>query len=192
MRTLACIACTFALTNAWATFRCVDANGRTHVGDTPPEACAKHATDELNRSGAVVRRIETTAASSQGNNDTGKREADRALDMRRRDRALLDSYSTLEEIDLARNRSVDSIKVRADAAGLRAEQLKQREKELTRAIASYSAAKVPPPLVADLNSVRQESAVAKASQEKSEKELDATRRRFDEDRARWLELRGVK
>ena len=173
---------------ATAAYKCVDEKGAPHFGDTPPAACANVTTFEINSSGSVVRRIEPSSMPSA--TDPAKtRDAERAsMEAKRRDRALLDSYSSEREIDLARDRSVDMIKVRIDSLHLQVQQVTQREKDAARAVEAHKGAPSEA-LNANLAKVRDEKAALEASLVRYEKDLEATRTRFEADKKRWGELR---
>jgi hypothetical protein len=180
MRTLLCLILVGLASLAEASYKCVDAKGATHFGDSPPPACADAVTFELSSSGSVVRRIDPLAsASAVANAATDKQAADKVAAMRRQDRALLDSYTSVQEIDRARDRSLEMTRSRIDSTDVRLQQLAKREKELPRA-------------GPHLDAVRAEAAGLAASKARLEKDLEETQRRFEADRARWLELRAAR
>ena len=108
----------------------------------------------------------------------------------RRDRALRDSFSSAREIEQARDRSLEMIKGRIESASLRMRQLEQREKDLSRAIASYGKGVSPAGLHADLESVRAEEASVAATHARYTREFEETGRKYEGDKARWIELRA--
>jgi hypothetical protein len=189
MRTLAGLACLFVISNACGAYRCVDASGKTHVGDTPPAACDSVTTYEISHSGTVVRRIEPASAVKLAERaSAGKERA--SEDARRRDRALVDGYSSVHEIELARDRALEMIRGRLEATDVRIRQIEQRERDLQRVIASYrGGAIVPKPVTANLEAAQEEKASAAAARARQQNDLEATRVKFEDDRKRWTELR---
>ena len=165
---------------SWGAFKCVDESGKTHFGDSPPPACANVLMLEVSPSGSVIRRIEPTAATPKASDAEKKKAADKeAAAARLRDRVLLDTYATDREIDIARDRNVELIKSRMDAVQIRIGQLEKREKELgTRGPA------------ADIEAVKKEKAHLLEVRDKYNKDLEATKGRFESDKKRWLELRA--
>src|SRR5258708_3704193 len=102
MRTLACIFSMCVASSAWSSFKCVDARGLAHFGDSPPSAYANSAPCEGSASGRVIRRIDPPAATQDAGEAAQRREMDRSsAEARRRDRALLDSFSSAREIEQA-------------------------------------------------------------------------------------------
>jgi hypothetical protein len=195
MRTLILVLAALAASNALAAFKCVDPRGATHIGDTPPPACAGVTTYEVSPSGSVLRTTAPSVASGEAAKTEGekRRESDRAAaETRRRDRVLLDSYSSAREIELARDRNVDMIKGQIDGADARSRQLDERERELRRAVGASKGGQVPLALRADLESAEREHAFVIGARARYAKELDDTRARFESDRRRWIELREGK
>jgi len=174
--------------NAHAAFKCVDEKGRTQIGDTPPAACANVTTYEINSSGGVVRKIEPTTRTAP----IDTRASDQAaMETKRRDRALLETYGSEHEIDLARDRNVEMIRGRLESAKLQLQQVEKREAELTKAVASYQGGKqAPQPVKEELEHVTTEKASLSASVTRQEKDLESTRLRFEADKKRWIELKA--
>jgi hypothetical protein len=175
------IAALMAVLPASGAFKCVDEHGKTHFGDSPPPACANVVMYEVSPAGSVIRKIEPTAATPKASDAEKKKAADKeAAATRLRDRVLLDTYSTDREIDIARDRNVELIKSRMGAVQIRIGQLEKREKELgTRAPA------------ADIEAVKKEKSHLIEVQERYNKDLEATKARFDADKKRWIELRAA-
>jgi len=167
MRTLACIFSMCIASSAWSSFKCLDDKGIAHFGDSPPAACANATTFEVSASGNVIRRIDAPAAAPDSGELAQKREMDRA-----------------------RDRSLEMIKGRIESASLRMRQLEQREKDLSRAIASYGKGVSPAGLHADLESVRAEEASVAATHARYTREFEETGRKYEGDKARWIELRA--
>ena len=167
---------------SWGAFKCVDENGKSHFSDSPPPACANVVMYEVSSSGSVIRRIEPTAATPKASDAEKKKAADKeAAAGRLRDRVLLDTYSSDREIDIARDRNVELIKSRMEAVQVRLGQLERREKELgTRAA-----------FAADLEAVKKEKAHLTEVQDKYNKDLEATKTKFEADKKRWIELRAA-
>ena len=179
---------------AWGAYKCVDEKGKSHFEDTPPPACANVVIYETSPSGAVVRRIEPSRTTEQGKQAEMDKDASRrAADQKRRDRALLDSYTSESEFDIARDRNLDIIKSRLEAAKARYALVDKRYGEVQRGIEGYKKAnqKVPGPLEADFETVQAERTALAASIARMEKEVEHTRTQFDADKSRWLELRKV-
>jgi hypothetical protein len=176
---------------ASAAFRCVDSKGSTHFEETPPAACGNAPIYEVSRSGMVIRTLAPASSDSRiAKPDEGKggAQADRsAVDQKRRDRALVESYASEKEIDAARDRNLELIAGRLSGATQHLKQVTAREAALDRSVQS---AKAPSPkLVSDLQAARDEKRSLETSVQRLEKEMDRTRSQFDADKRRWAELR---
>src|SRR4030095_2900959 len=88
-----------------AFYRCKDARGQTHYGDSAPPECAGFDTEVLNERGMTLRVIEgdqTRAARLEREAAEAKvrRERDQKL---QRDRNLIETYLTVEDIERLRD-----------------------------------------------------------------------------------------
>jgi len=108
----------------------------------------------------------------------------------RRDRMLLSRYSSVEEIDRARARATAEIVGRIAASDESLANLRKRRADLAKESELYKGNKLPSKLASAISELeagirRQETFVAARRQE-----LAAVERLYDEDRARYAELRA--
>lgn len=178
---------------ALGAFKCTDEKGRTHFGETPPDACANVVTYEINRSGSVIRKIDPAGAAAAAAESKGKSaEAEKSTaEQKRRDRALLDSYSSEREIDEMRDRNVEILKTRLAAARGVLQKAEAREQQAQKLVDSKGRS-ASAQLTGDLERAKAERASAASSVARLEKDLEATQGRFAADKKRWLELRAAK
>lgn len=190
------IFCTISVNAGAKMFKWVDDNGITHYGETiPPEYANKDAT-ELNKNGEVEKRIEipTPEGRLAKEKDEAKRNAEQqaAIEAKRRDNALLSTFSNEKEIDLARDRSsqqvearIGSIKTMLNSAQ---ESLAGNHKEQD-SLASQNK-KIPASLIDDI--ARGEAKIQRLQNElsQSEQELAKVHARFNADKARFIELKN--
>ena len=99
---------------AMAVYKCVDEQGRTLIGDVPPAGCAKVEMYEVSPSGTVLRKIDPTPTPEQLKlrleEQVRRKEAERAAaEQRRKDLALLNTFDSEQEIDVARDRNIEPI-----------------------------------------------------------------------------------
>lgn len=178
-------------------FKWVDDNGVTHYGETiPPEYANKDAA-RLSDKGRVEKRIEKLTPeekqAKEAEDAKKKTEQQATVEAKRRDAALLGSYSNEKEIDLARDRALQQVQARVDSyttmsksaqdslAGLRKEQ----------ADVEKQGKKLPKSLLEDI--AEGEARVAKAQKDlaQSEQEMIAVKARFEADKLRFRELKGT-
>ena len=99
-------------------YKWVDDKGTTHYGEVIPPEYANKERDSLKKSGLIEKRPEKVdPASIQAKQDAeAKQKIDNqaAIEQKRRDNALLNTYSNENEIDMARERSLVLIKARIE------------------------------------------------------------------------------
>ena len=181
------LAAALAATSANAAFRCTDESGKRHFQDTPPAACANVLIEEVSSSGVVVRRIEPTKAAAAAKDASAER---LAAEQKRRDRALMETYASAAEIEIARDRNLDIIKARLEGTRTRQGQLATRETDLKKHLDSYKG-KPAPAVQQDLDKVLAEKAEVDASVARIQKDYDQTKAQFDSDKKRWTELKSA-
>lgn len=191
---------------AQAAFRCVDEKGQTHIGDTPPEQCAKVVMYEVTRGGQVIRTIQPSLTEDQVKariaEEERRKEADKAaFEQKRKDLALLATYSSEEEFDVARDRNIDPIKGRIKSAQDRIAAIDKRNVELDGELEFYKAGKsskagkkneAPPMLVDEQARLKHEKVVLAKNITGYEKDIAEMKAKYEVDKKRWLALKGGK
>jgi len=177
-------------------YKWVDDKGVTHYGETvPPEYAHKDRT-ELNKAGREVGRKEVLTPEerlAKERAEAQKREEEEAArEQKRRDRALVSTYSNVEEIDLARSRNLQQVEARIGSIG---SQIKMVESSLTglrKEADGYNAAgkKIPASLQDDLKESQERMAKLQLDMEKARAEKADLDARYDADKARYRELTG--
>ena len=188
---------------AGAAYKCVDEKGVTHIGDTEPAGCAHVMMHEVSRSGAIIRSIEPTPTPEQLKvkleEAERKKEADRvAAEQKRKDLALLSSYSAEREFDVARDRNIEPLTGRINNNKDRIKAVDKRIRELEDEMEFYKAGKSkagktrepPPPLVHELQRLRAEKESLDKSVAANEREIEALKVKFDVDKKRWIDLKA--
>lgn len=203
MKRLFIIMAAAAASSAGAAYKCVDEKGVTLIGDTPPDGCAKVVMYEISRSGKVLRQIDPTPSAeaqkaSLENAAKRKEEERRAFEQKRLDTALLSTYSSEKEFDVARDRNTDPINGRIKISRERIVALDKRIKEIEDEMEFYKAGKskgkgkeMPQNLVQDLDRARKERTTLETGIAKSEKEIEALRAKYEADKQRWIALRNA-
>jgi hypothetical protein len=190
---------------AQATYKCVDERGVTLIGDVPPAGCANVVMYEISASGTVLRKIDPTPTAEQvkarQEEAVKKREADRAaFEQKRKDMALLNTYSSEHEIEVARDRNIEPIRGRIAAEKDRMVAVDKRLKEIADEMEFYKAGhkggkdkpapEVPQTLLMQQESARKERASLEKTIADNEKEIESVRQRYEADKKRYGELKG--
>lgn len=178
-----------------ATYKWTDEKGVVHYTDKPPETTDK-ATLELNKQGVPVRRIEPPPTAEQRRAKAVEEERQRQVARERevvdrRDRALMQSYTTESEIDLARNRALATIDTQVQSAQAYSAQLNKRRKELDSKRATYGDKGVPPAIEREMESIESELNRQDALIAEKKRETAMVTARYDADKQRWRELRAI-
>ena len=176
---------------------CKDARGQQVCGDVLPAACADRGYRELNSQGATVKQVEAPMTEAQ----RAKRDADakKARDeemvrqeQRRRDTTLLNTYTSEREIDAARDRRIADIEELLSRLREQQQTLSERQKKLEKDAAVFTAKgkRVPSGIKDRLDTNSEDLRQIGENIAQKERDLVDTRKRFEEDRARFREIAG--
>lgn len=196
-----------------AAFKCTDKSGRTHIGDTPPPQCADVVMYETSPSGTVIRKIDPSLSGEQAKAKQEeiarqKEQERREFEQRRKDIALLATYSSEKDIDTSRDLNLKPIEARIKSAQERIKAVEKKQKELDDEMEFYKAgtskagakgggkaegkAKGPPAqLTQDIERAKAEKATLEKSIADYQKELVDVSERYDADKKRWLALKEL-
>jgi hypothetical protein len=201
-KTLWIVLAALAVPSAQAAYRCVDQKGITHIGDTPPPGCATVMMYEVTPKGKVLREIPPSLTPEQikakQEEAERKKAADKAAaEQRRKDLALLNTYSAEKEFDVARDRNIDPIKLRIKAATERLADIEKRMKAIDEESEFYKAGKskgskgreVPANLTQELQRLHKEKETISKALPGYDREIEQIRANFEKDKQRWLTLK---
>lgn len=174
----------------------LDKNGRQiGCGYAVPPEYANNPTRELNTRGITVKKSDavlTGEALRAKQEEEARRKADeqeRAL-QRKRDQALLNSYSSEREIDARRDRDLAQVDLSIIGLETHLKQIRTGEQELLRRLEGFTKAGKPPPaqLAEDVARVAAETADIERLISQRRNEQVALRAKYNELRLRYLEL----
>ena len=177
---------------AYATmYKWVDENGVTHYGDSIPSQYINRANVELNPGGVILKKNEPALTPEQikaKEAELAKRKQE--SDTRRRDAVLLGTYTSAEEIDLARDRNLRQIEQVIKDTEIQLRLVQANLDASRKQAAAYKRENQPVPdgLKMDIETLEksnQDLEVAIIQKRAEEKEL---RVRFEEDKKRYIEL----
>ncbi len=196
MRFLVMLALLASALPAQATmYKWVDAQGKTHYSDTLPPQALGRGNVELDKQGLAIKRndgaLTAEQRQQQAQAQARKTQEDFALtERKRRDSALLNTYTSPAEIDLARDRNMEQARLIIKSNDARLTPLRATRAQLVQQIAGITRNQKSPP--AHLTQARDANAAEIARleqlQAQKNKEMDETRAKFDADKARYIEL----
>lgn len=177
-------------------FKWVDDNGVTHYGETIPPEYANKDAERLSSKGRVEKRIERLTPeekqAKEAEDAKKKTEQQAAVEAKRKDAALLGSYSNEKEIDLARDRALQQVQARVDSYTTMSKSAQDSLTGLRKEQADIEkqGRKIPKSLLEDI--AEGEARVAKTQKDlaQSEQEMIAVKARFEADKLRFRELKG--
>ena len=178
---------------AQALFVCTTKQGRTITADRPPPECGDVAIRELRSDGSTRRVIEpplTDEQKAQREAERKKRQRDEELarEQLRKDKALLEAYSSEAEIDDARDRQLAQRNQMIEVANKRLEGHKVARKKLDDEREFYPKGNIPEKLK---RAYEGNDAIMRSEQkiiENLKADIVRINERFDEDRKRFREL----
>ena len=190
------IGMTFSLPAAAKMYKWVDDKGTTHYGETiPPEYATKDRT-EINKAGRVVDKKEALTPEERRAKeleDARKREDEEAaVEQKRRDKALLNTYSSVKEIDLARTRNLQQVEARLNSINSQLKMAGDNLAGLQKEADGYTSAskQIPASLQEDLQESQARLNKLKQDLEKSRAEKATVEARYDAEKTRYKELTG--
>lgn len=175
------------------TYCCTADNGKQVCSDFLPQQCYGRAYREINSQGVTVRRVDAPLnaeqrAMKEAEGRKAKEEEVRRMEQDRRDRALLATYATEQDIDNARDRAVADIeKIIKESQDKQAELARQKRK-LDNEAEFYKKKPLPPQLQAQLRDNEAEVKAQQAIIDGKQKDIVAVKAKFEEERLRYREL----
>jgi hypothetical protein len=184
-----------------AFYRCKDASGQTHYGDSLPYACTGFDTEVLNESGMLVRLIEgdrTRAARLEREAVESKARKEREA-RAQRDRMLIETYSTVADIERLRDQRLELLVSQYRATEQNIKNLRERQTRLEQQIARFkpysdqtNAPPLPDHLAEEMVNLVNGASVYAQSLTRSKQEQASVRSTFESDIKRFKELKGIK
>ncbi len=193
------LASLFALVSLSAladTYKWVDDRGVTHYSSTlPPEYASKNR-QILNKSGIVIRTQDVLTPDERRAKqaESAKVSVDEALarDQKRYDKSLVDSYSSVGEIELARSRSMQQLDAGITSIDSQVTMVANHLSDLKKEVADRRKGNKKVPLFM-LNEIKEsEDRLSGLQQDldKSKAKRAETQARFEAEKARYKELTG--
>ncbi len=177
-----------------ATYKWVDEKGVVHYTDKLPPEEVNKGNVELNKQGVPVKKTDPAPTPEQLRAKAQEEERQRQLakqqeDAERRDRALLSSYTSESEIDLARNRSLQTIDSVLKSAQAYSEQLTKRQAALeAKKKAEFSDKPFPPVLERELEGINTELVRQADLIALKKSEIVQVNAKYDNVKQRWRAL----
>ncbi len=174
--------------------KCTDAKGKVYYSDRPGPECGGSDVQELNRQGVVIQRSEPkpSAAAAQPKNETAQQRQER-IEQERRDKALLLTYTTEQQIEESKHRSLELplLAVKQNEAKLATAQKALDDLIRKREQHNKLQQPVPAALEENLRTRGKEVELLKAGLAERKEFAEEIRKRFDGDKARFREIKSA-
>lgn len=188
---------TFAAAQAAGEFYCCPepGTGRRICGDTLPPQCRGQSYRVLDSLGNLVKEVGPPLTPEQKAELTlekarQKRLEEAAREQRRRDQALLDTYATPEDIDLAQKKAEADINVAILATIARIDAAYAKRKKLDVEAEFYKKTPMPAELAKQIEAINHEIGLQQNLMTLKQRDFDTVRTKYDADRKRYFELTG--
>lgn len=181
--------------NAAGEFYCCHdpSNGRRVCSDMLPEQCRGRAYRVLDSSGNLLKEVGAALTPEQKaekilENKRRKELEDASRQQRRRDQALLDTYSMPEDIDLAQRKAEADVNLAILATIARIDQARTKRKKFENEAEFYKKKALPPDLERDLRAIDHEIKLQQDLLEIKKRDFEIIKAKYDADRKRYFEL----
>ena len=178
------------------TYKWVDDQGKVHYTDKiPPEAINKGSV-ELNKQGIPIKKTDPALTPEQRQAREAEEERVRQAakireEIQRKDRALLQSYTTEGEIELSKKRALGTIDGQIQSAQAYMVTLNKRKQEIETRAAVPGKSPQPQEPEREIANVNEELERQSDLIAAKRKEIAAVTARYDADKQRWRELRAI-
>ncbi len=176
----------------------VDEQGKTHYGNAVPPQYSQQGSAELDKKGSVVKKTDAALTPEQRKAKEEelalqKAEEQKKLEQKRRDKALVNTYTTEKEIDLVRDRNLQQGELQLQSLELRAKQVQPRLDQARKRAADIVARKKPVPLdlQQEIEEADKEMQRLQEMIKQRRAEMDVVRARFEDDKKRFRELHKI-
>lgn len=172
---------------------CQSAQGRSVCADTLPDQCRGRAYRILDSGGNVIREVGQALTTEEkqarvAEEKRRKQQEEAVREQRRRDQALLDTYATVQDIDISQRKAENDLNYAISAAQARIDVAEVKHKKLLNEAEFYRKKGLPPELARDLRSVEYEIRIEQDLIDAKKRDFDTVRAKYDADRQRYIEL----
>lgn len=200
LRTLAGISALAAALGASAVhagklYKWTDEKGVVHYSETLPAEAKDRSNTEIDKKGRELRKNDAALSPAQikaieDDKERRKSEEKQLAEQRRRDNALLNTYTTEAEIDGARDRAISGATQSMQAIEARLKTARGKIDALRKQAADWKAKGKPAPesLKEDMAAAERDEAKISADLKTKETEIQNLRQKYELDKARFVEL----
>ncbi len=178
-------------------YKCVDARGKVYYTQVPPPECLGRDTQELNKSGTLIRKNPAALSPAQVQAREAERkkkieDEERSKEDRRKNLALLNTYSSEKDIEDARTRALKEVQGAISDTERVIAGAKKRRQELETEKEFYVKKPMPFKLKQEITNNEIEIKNQTSLLDAKKKEISTINAKYDEDKRRYVELTSGK
>lgn len=176
---------------------CYDAGGKQVCGDLLPQACYGRAYREIGTTGRTVRNVEAPLTAEQ-RAERAEEEAQLKIEeaanreQRRKDQALLNTYSSEKEIEFLRARANGDVQKAIAAAEAKIAEIRTQRKKYENEAEFYQKTEMPAEVRKGLLDADFEIKAQELVIESKTKELEIIREKYDDDLRRFRDIMATR
>lgn len=177
-------------------YTCKDASGKTITSDRPLPECQGREGRVLSTQGTTVKKIDAPLtpeqqAAREVEEEKKKEEAVKRAEQLRKDKALLNTYQNIDDLESKRQRALLQVEREMKDAERRVSFLEKQEKEYKQEEEFFKKKKMPIELKRKLDENEGALRAERLLMTSKKDEISQVNLKFDEDKKRYLELSGV-
>jgi len=177
------------------TYCCTDNTGQQVCSDVLPKQCYGKVYREINSRGITVRRVDAPLnaeqrAAKEADAKKAKEEEARRLEQDRRNRALLATYATEQDIDYARDRAMADVRKAIKESQDKQAELAKRKQKLDAEAEFYKKKTLPAEVDKGLKDADYEIRAQEELIASKAREMELIKAKYDEDRRRFRDLKN--
>jgi hypothetical protein len=196
------LAAALVCTGSWAQsstptriYTCKDANGKTITADRPPPECQGREGRILGKDGTTIQRIDAPPtpeqlAAREAEAAKKKQEDDRRREQLRKDKALLNTYENVDDIESKRQRALQQVEREARESEKRMSILQKQASENSAEAEFYKKKPMPADLRRRIDENEAALRAEKLLYSSKRDEVAQVNLKFDDDKKRYMELTG--
>jgi hypothetical protein len=176
-------------------YKWTDEKGIVHYSDQMPPEAVNKGTIVMDKQGRPVKKIEATPTPEQQKAKEQEDERQKSIvrqrdEQTRKDQALLQSYTSEDEIEFARGRAISAVTIQIKSAETYTTDLTRRKQELEKQKVALAGKPMPAALENELTSLNDELGRQSRLLALKKDELSTISARYDIDRRRWQEIKA--
>jgi len=178
-------------------YKCVDARGKVYYTQVPPAECLGRDTQELNKSGTLIRKNPAALSPAQQQAREAERkkkieDEERSKEDRRKNLALLNTYSSEKDIEDARTRALKEAQGAIEDTERVIAGARKRRQELETEKEFYVKKPMPFKLKQEITNNEIEIKNQTSLLDAKRKEISTINAKYDEDKRRYVDLTSGK